>query len=692
MKFIFLSLVIFSLLSCSKEKSFENESYIADRSISEKINKLESSDLSSTKKVKQILSLLDHGHLAQKLALKKINNIISVDFDHQSIPKIETLKTLTDISNIVSLSSISNLELFTSMLGEDSGSFENMENIVSELSSKNTQSHIKAFLLTKYFEKREVKINSNILKSLFQIFESKVGVWQLSLNDSEVNSLYLRMLSSIPELHKGGLLPVSRLTLKSTLNFTKDLIKQKNVLEKVSICYDFLDYYFNYNVSKFDADLRNSFNQWQIHIESKLKQLVASLHQQNFPANPENFNPQIEMKFHQIDLEKKYQQRFLVFTKSPFMKMFYQVKQLRSSDLSSANSLSRLRALTTKSLKEFYQDENFRFKIKEFAKDSNLDTLTLTPGIFYSEQNQVINFNKIYFSPLSVIYSPGLKLIIDSEELTSPWIDVSGKDSLLNEKERDTDPGEIPHMEFFHIPDPAHGNPIATVRGIREHNTAPRDFSPCVFEGRNTGWMCIVKMVYEFTGARIPGQQKKGADGENGGHLILKNLKKVNGKGIIAANGGSGSKGHQGQNSPLCQFQGGVTNYKPLKNMKSYQWFTCMSKRGCKKQELFKGFHPFIKDSFSYTEYEEPKVDSEEPLIHISRGRSGDGGSAGNGGLIEFDQSPSFQNLVLFVGPGTPGEGGEVAPCGPRDDLSNQNRNLIMGNNGSSADKGEITY
>ena len=60
-------------------------------------------------------------------------------------------------------------------------------------------------------------------------------------------------------------------------------MKGSNNLSKISICYDFLDYYFNSNIFEFSDESRNLFNKWQIYTDRKLDKFIKNLGQENFP-------------------------------------------------------------------------------------------------------------------------------------------------------------------------------------------------------------------------------------------------------------------------------------------------------------------------------------------------------------------------------------------------------------------------
>jgi hypothetical protein len=691
MKYCTITFLTILLYACENDKKFTNEKLLLPNSQNE-LKQILTQNLRETTKINKVLRLYDQKKITQEYAIDSISSLYN------------TLKQRTS-SHFIDEESNSEFDFFLSSLVKQKSNFaisllektlrisksNSLEEVLNNLEGFNTIHFLDLRLINGLLQKSDFKISVKNFSKFLALLAFK--------SSPLTNDILLILLSKLKKLPNVKELSLDSIFLQKILNILERKLKtnhlDNDLLEKISNVYDLCDYFFNLNVKEFDGSSRGLFEQWQAKVDYLLERKISEGQFSNGQLNTLDLNPQIFFLLNGAAFSSLYETSRSNLRLSSFMKKYYAFKYLRQRPgLSlSKNEYDEMNKIHRDILSHYLGEELLAKDLNiEINSQGNNLQLFLPAGIYHASNGEEIFQSTIIFSPMALLLAPNSSLTFYSEILIRPWIDVSGNDANNIEYEKSIDNGEVPIKNYVHIPDPAHGNPIATVRGLREHNTAPRSFDPCTYDGKNPSWVCIVKMSFEYSDGRTPSKQDKGADGGDGGKVVLKKLKKVIGKGYIFSNGGKGARGHKGTNSPLCETKGGVTKYTPLENTFSEHFFTCTSSRGCEDKDLVKGIDPIVSSYFPYSENTPLAIRTDKPLIHLSRGESGDGGNGGDGGSVIFETQFNLSNLTAFVFPGAGGKPGEISDCGPEQDLMKERKKEMTGLVGNPGIKGKISY
>jgi len=153
--------------------------------------------------------------------------------------------------------------------------------------------------------------------------------------------------------------------------------------------------------------------------------------------------------------------------------------------------------------------------------DLKCQDLKLNNGIFISQNDLLIQGNKLSMGPLAMIYAPGRSLTIDFNKMENLWIDVSGQD--VSHKTRSL---LLEDLESHTLPPvPGHNGAAPTISLV----TPPRH--------RENGQAIL----------------SHGQDGNHGGTINLVSRQRISGLSLLVVKGGNGQAGLDGIPSMNCK-------------------------------------------------------------------------------------------------------------------------------------------
>lgn len=329
--------------------------------------------------------------------------------------------------------------------------------------------------------------------------------------------------------------------------------------------------------------------------------------------------------------------------------------------------------------------EKFPMKLKEILEINgekrkvweviSKNSITLPPGQITLGSHETLRIiaPEINFSFFSRIYAPSGIVEIQTGKLNSPWIDVSGRNGF-NGFSSQTFPGQKPWIKKSSVctardyidgvtlrANPRHGGKINWM-GFSIKNPYPKNISVCAsdaqLENRDEVGDITKMLDLGLSPEMVSGIQP--IHGSPAGKIsieITANTDKIplSISPLLVANGGDGSIGKTGQDSPLCK-QGTYQSFKIILSHHK-QWF----------QNWMSFTNTGSLNLLSRGDYGDHWYGLFE--INLPRTSGSAGGDAGPGGEIElfYSDGSRFESKPnrWFLSSGIEGLGGKAGLCGP---------------------------
>lgn len=326
----------------------------------------------------------------------------------------------------------------------------------------------------------------------------------------------------------------------------------------------------------------------------------------------------------------------------------------------------------------------FPMQLKEWTNDKGIkesrwelqsqQPIVLPPGqiVFSAKEHLRIIAPEVIFSPLTRLVIPSGRVEIQTNKISFPWIDVSGRDAL------DAPPspgfaGQRPWIKNSQACAPRdyiEGTNLMTLPGKNKPKwvgfSMENPFASNIFICSSHAQMAnkdlvgdIQQMIDLGQAPELPNQSIP-LHGNAGGQIKIEigsaNEREPVLLPLLVAMGGDGSPGIDGQSSPLCN-QGFYQSFKiGLSHHKD--WF--------QKWLNYQGTNPHLR-LITKSEYEDHWYGLFE--VNLPRSSGSDGGNAGPGGQITLAVKSGFESRPhrWFLSAGVPGEGGKAGNCGPNE-------------------------
>lgn len=351
------------------------------------------------------------------------------------------------------------------------------------------------------------------------------------------------------------------------------------------------------------------------------------------------------------------------------------------------------RATFPMKLKEIISENGEKRKIWEVISST---PITLPPGQITMAAHETLRIvaPEINFSYFSRILAPSGVIEIQTNKLTSPWIDVSGQNGF-NGFGAQGFPGQKPWIKkgaYCVTRDYLDGvtlraNPRKSGKidwqGFSIRNPYPKNISVCASDALKDN-RDEVGDITKILDLGLPPELVEGVQprhGDFGGKISIELTpsaeKSFFTNPLLLAMGGDGSNGKVGHDSPLCK-QGKYQSFKVVLSHHK-QWFLNWIDYSTNATFV-------MLQLTSRGEYGDHWYGLFE--VNLPRTSGSSGGNAGAGGEIELfynntNTRVDSRPMRWFISPGVAGLGGKAGSCGP---------NIAMdGKNGSASAQGKIT-
>lgn len=338
----------------------------------------------------------------------------------------------------------------------------------------------------------------------------------------------------------------------------------------------------------------------------------------------------------------------------------------------------------TQSIEKFGKN-NERMRYLSTEWNINEPYIYFPAGRYEFEPNASIYLkaDRIEFHPLALIYAPSGSVTVDSLELDSPWIDVSGREEI-----------QIPHMissgKRPWIKDSKHCRSQqyiegATLVSIPKKNCRNKieEGTPCIAKPEWTLFTVInpypnviacsshaidpdknlvgdlSKMLDMGVAPEEPSSKEwiNQTNGLPGGNITITVQDQILSP-LLLAQGGNGISGSNGQSSPLCDNENQFHSYKLIISLPEDEYARWIENS---KNNPYVQITPLQSEIYHRIALFE---------ILLPRTSGSDGGSGGEGGQLKFNlplkmYRIQWKHKSYFVSGGIEGLGGNAGECGP---------------------------